>query len=1036
MDKLQQQGLILMDDNQEDYDPSEQEILEYAEFLGFDFQEDQDLLWIAKQGLKAPLPEGWKACQTQNEEIQYYNLETQDIQWNHPLDEFYKNLYQQEKQKKLKNKGESGQVIQEVIDGEESDRNQNSMNNLNRKNNFKDVDMQQSQIQKVNQEKKEDIEQQYQETQHSQQNEDYDQIKFDNQTQFQIENKNQNTYENQVQNQNQDQQQNKKYIQISANNGSGIKVLNPQDKFQHRGISPQRLIDQQQKPQFIQGEDQNLKNSQKQVENCKNNLSQKVAVDLDQWGVQNLDLNQDNFINENQSLVKKKDKNQQKSPGQLCRQEYMVNSNKNSEFFENFENQEADLQNLIGNDAELMAYYENLKREFAQTNFRNYYNNNRNDQDQLDLWLEEVKQQQNEELDEFQREFQKEKDHEYEQYKRQLQQKNKEKLEQIKNESFQSLTYQNQSMQYQSENKNLNNLIIDNNLNDEENSLDFSVVTPYDNFQIQDTKEEHQKALEQMKKDYLLQKQDIEEKEKQAYEEEKLEIDVEIRDSIQQIQEQLEVELEIELESSKLDFENENEILEVLGKENYGIFQQFQEEQKFKSKEILEKRMEEIKKQIEDNYRGILQKEQEEFDVTMKEMEQKDKDIEIANQESFEKQILRYKEKLRQKFEQESSEENKKLEVQFQQINQEMEILKQQFKEACGYKQNEQGENLGKQSKKEEEEKQEEEEEEVQKKREFNNLQDFNDCLQEKKLELQQMEQIINDMNQQNMKLQLELEKFKEEQQILKTQFGNQQAEKCNTEVQKQQRIKEIERILEGNEKLEQELRKKKEESELVLNNLNLKLVYIKEQNKMINEKILKEKNIDQNQNQNQNQNQKQDMNIHQNNNNTFESNQENFELDNSINENKDLIEIQKENVKEEQNVRKQFPKFSWNFKNVFKKQQNQGYNNGNYDSEQLKSLIQKFKSEKLDLIEKKQQIEQNQLAKQQEKKDQNEEKEEQNQNQDDFQQELNQIDYEINVVSSKIMELSKQLRNFDQREKKDSQNKKTNGLEGFTQVK
>lgn len=36
------------------------EILEHAEVLGIDLKEDEDLLWIAREALKAPLPPGWK----------------------------------------------------------------------------------------------------------------------------------------------------------------------------------------------------------------------------------------------------------------------------------------------------------------------------------------------------------------------------------------------------------------------------------------------------------------------------------------------------------------------------------------------------------------------------------------------------------------------------------------------------------------------------------------------------------------------------------------------------------------------------------------------------------------------------------------------------------------------------------------------------------------------------------------------------------------------------------------------------------------
>lgn len=37
------------------------EVAEYAEWLGMDPKTDQKLMWIAKSGLKAPLPADWKA---------------------------------------------------------------------------------------------------------------------------------------------------------------------------------------------------------------------------------------------------------------------------------------------------------------------------------------------------------------------------------------------------------------------------------------------------------------------------------------------------------------------------------------------------------------------------------------------------------------------------------------------------------------------------------------------------------------------------------------------------------------------------------------------------------------------------------------------------------------------------------------------------------------------------------------------------------------------------------------------------------------
>ncbi|CEM02653.1 unnamed protein product [Vitrella brassicaformis CCMP3155] len=91
----------------EDYEPSQEEILEYAEWLGMDKEEDKDLLWIAKEALKAPLPAEWKPCQTsKGGEIFYFNYRTHESQWDHPCDAYYRKLLQDYKAKRAKAKGE------------------------------------------------------------------------------------------------------------------------------------------------------------------------------------------------------------------------------------------------------------------------------------------------------------------------------------------------------------------------------------------------------------------------------------------------------------------------------------------------------------------------------------------------------------------------------------------------------------------------------------------------------------------------------------------------------------------------------------------------------------------------------------------------------------------------------------------------------------------------------------------------------------------------------------------------------------------
>ena len=48
----------------DDYNPTAEEVEEYARFLGMDIHEDPDLFYIAKEGLKAPLPQSWKPCKS------------------------------------------------------------------------------------------------------------------------------------------------------------------------------------------------------------------------------------------------------------------------------------------------------------------------------------------------------------------------------------------------------------------------------------------------------------------------------------------------------------------------------------------------------------------------------------------------------------------------------------------------------------------------------------------------------------------------------------------------------------------------------------------------------------------------------------------------------------------------------------------------------------------------------------------------------------------------------------------------------------
>mgnify|MGYP002623306374 CR=1 FL=1 len=71
-----------------------------------DLDADKDLFWIAREGLKAPLPNPWKPCQTREGDIYYFNFETGESTWEHPCDEYYRKMYEKEKKKKLEKENE------------------------------------------------------------------------------------------------------------------------------------------------------------------------------------------------------------------------------------------------------------------------------------------------------------------------------------------------------------------------------------------------------------------------------------------------------------------------------------------------------------------------------------------------------------------------------------------------------------------------------------------------------------------------------------------------------------------------------------------------------------------------------------------------------------------------------------------------------------------------------------------------------------------------------------------------------------------
>lgn len=94
-------GVIILEEKpSEEFEPTEEEVRNYAEWLGMDPDVDADMMYLAREGLKAPLQNGWKPCQNAEGEIFYFNFETGESSWDHPADETYRTLVADKKREK------------------------------------------------------------------------------------------------------------------------------------------------------------------------------------------------------------------------------------------------------------------------------------------------------------------------------------------------------------------------------------------------------------------------------------------------------------------------------------------------------------------------------------------------------------------------------------------------------------------------------------------------------------------------------------------------------------------------------------------------------------------------------------------------------------------------------------------------------------------------------------------------------------------------------------------------------------------------
>jgi hypothetical protein len=78
------------EEDEEDYSPDE--VAHFAKtLLGLDPEADADLLWIAEEALRAPLPVGWVELEDPKTGVPYFHSTIDNtVSWDHPLDGHYK----------------------------------------------------------------------------------------------------------------------------------------------------------------------------------------------------------------------------------------------------------------------------------------------------------------------------------------------------------------------------------------------------------------------------------------------------------------------------------------------------------------------------------------------------------------------------------------------------------------------------------------------------------------------------------------------------------------------------------------------------------------------------------------------------------------------------------------------------------------------------------------------------------------------------------------------------------------------------------
>ena len=82
--------------------------------LGLDPKKDEDLLWVAKEGILAKLQPPWKAINQEGVGLYYFNFETGQSMWEHPNDEYYRHKVKQERERKKSGRKPKSSKVKDI----------------------------------------------------------------------------------------------------------------------------------------------------------------------------------------------------------------------------------------------------------------------------------------------------------------------------------------------------------------------------------------------------------------------------------------------------------------------------------------------------------------------------------------------------------------------------------------------------------------------------------------------------------------------------------------------------------------------------------------------------------------------------------------------------------------------------------------------------------------------------------------------------------------------------------------------------------